>query len=202
MAQRRAARAVSTGETGAVAQRGARRGRCRGEAVRSSRSTSRRPEAPPGHAPAVGDRVVVGGLGLEGVVTSIHDGTADLDVRGKRMRASLRDLRVVGAAAPAAGDASTSTCSCSRARRGTIGSERHRLQRRRGDRARRAVSRRIAARRSARRPGDSRVRHRAAQARARGLPPAASARRPVRDRAARTGRRRRHGRGVEGVVGN
>ena len=53
-------------------------------------------------SPSVGDRVVVGGLGLEGVVTAIHDGTVDLDVRGKRMRASVRDLRVVGAAAGAA----------------------------------------------------------------------------------------------------
>jgi DNA mismatch repair protein MutS2 len=51
-------------------------------------------------APSVGDRVVVGGLGLEGIVTAIHDGTADLDVRGKRMRASVRDLRVVGVAPP------------------------------------------------------------------------------------------------------
>jgi DNA mismatch repair protein MutS2 len=50
---------------------------------------------------SVGDRVIVGGLGLEAVVTGVHDGTADLDVRGKRMRASLRDLRVVGAAPPA-----------------------------------------------------------------------------------------------------
>jgi DNA mismatch repair protein MutS2 len=61
----------------------------------------RAPETPSGHAPAVGDRVVVGGLGLEGVVTSVHDGTADLDVRGKRMRASVRDLRIVSAAAAA-----------------------------------------------------------------------------------------------------
>jgi DNA mismatch repair protein MutS2 len=62
------------------------------------------PPAGNGSAPAVGDRVVVGGLGLEAVVTAIHDGTADLDVRGKRMRASVRDLRVVAAAgsAPAA----------------------------------------------------------------------------------------------------
>jgi len=54
---------------------------------------------------AAGDRVIVGGLGLEAVVTSVHDGTADLDVRGKRMRASLRDLRLVAgaAAAPAGG---------------------------------------------------------------------------------------------------
>jgi DNA mismatch repair protein MutS2 len=45
---------------------------------------------------AIGDRVIVGGLGLEAVVTALHDGTVDLDVRGKRMRASVRDLRVVG----------------------------------------------------------------------------------------------------------
>jgi DNA mismatch repair protein MutS2 len=54
-----------------------------------------------GATPAVGDRVTVGGLGLEAVVTGIHDGTAELDVRGKRMRASVRDLRVI-AGAPAA----------------------------------------------------------------------------------------------------
>src|SRR5471032_1223019 len=45
---------------------------------------------------AVGDRVIVGGLGLEATVSAIHDGTADLDVRGKRMRASVRDLRIIG----------------------------------------------------------------------------------------------------------
>jgi DNA mismatch repair protein MutS2 len=43
----------------------------------------------------VGDRVTVGGLGLEGVVTSVHDGSAEIDVRGKRMRAALRELRVL-----------------------------------------------------------------------------------------------------------
>jgi DNA mismatch repair protein MutS2 len=51
---------------------------------------------------AVGERVIVGGLGLEAVVTAVHDGTAELDVRGKRMRASVRDLRVIGAAPAAA----------------------------------------------------------------------------------------------------
>ncbi len=51
--------------------------------------------------PSAGDRVVVGGLGLEAIVTGIHDGTADLDVRGKRMRASVRDLRIVAGGAPA-----------------------------------------------------------------------------------------------------
>ena len=52
--------------------------------------------------PVIGDRVIVTGLGLEAVVTTLHDGSAELDVRGKRMRASLHDLRVVGGqAAPA-----------------------------------------------------------------------------------------------------
>ena len=45
---------------------------------------------------AVGDRVIFGALGLEAIVTAIHDNSADLDVRGKRMRANLSDLRVVG----------------------------------------------------------------------------------------------------------
>jgi len=51
---------------------------------------------------AIGDRVIVGGLGLEALVTGVHDGTAELDVRGKRMRASVRDLKVLGGGAPPA----------------------------------------------------------------------------------------------------
>ena len=51
-----------------------------------------------GRVPSIGDRVVVSGLGLEGVVTSVHGESAELDVRGKRMRAQLRDLRVTGEA--------------------------------------------------------------------------------------------------------
>jgi DNA mismatch repair protein MutS2 len=54
------------------------------------------PTMPPGRTPEVGDRVIVGGLGLEATVTAVHQDTADLDVRGKRMRASVRDLRLVG----------------------------------------------------------------------------------------------------------
>ena len=51
---------------------------------------------------AEGDRVIVAGLGLEAIVTAVHDGTADLDVRGKRMRSNIRDLRIVASAASAA----------------------------------------------------------------------------------------------------
>jgi DNA mismatch repair protein MutS2 len=64
----------------------------------SAGSTASTPStAPSGRTPEIGDRVVVGGLGLEATITAVHDGTADLDVRGKRMRASVRDLRLVGA---------------------------------------------------------------------------------------------------------
>ena len=54
-----------------------------------------------GRQPKVGDRVIVGGFGLEGVVTGLHDGAAEVDVRGKRMRANARDLSVVEAQGPA-----------------------------------------------------------------------------------------------------
>jgi DNA mismatch repair protein MutS2 len=92
-----APRLVSTGDTGTA----------RSDARAAVESVAQRflereaevaaePLAAAGRMPAVGDRVIVGGLGLEAVVTSVHDGTADLDVRGKRMRASVRDLRVVG----------------------------------------------------------------------------------------------------------
>jgi DNA mismatch repair protein MutS2 len=61
----------------------------------SIESAIRNPQSP--MAPVtVGSRVIVGGLGLEATVTAVHDGTADLDVRGKRMRASVRDLRIIG----------------------------------------------------------------------------------------------------------
>ena len=59
---------------------------------------SAEPSAAP--TPHVGDRVVFGGLGLEGTVTALHDGGAEIDVRGKRMRVNVRELRVVGGTAP------------------------------------------------------------------------------------------------------
>ncbi len=102
MAREAARRPVPTGDAG----------RARTEARASVESVVKRllepqpeasgaPAAPqPGRPPQIGDRVRVGGLGLEAVVTSIHGDAADLDVRGKRMRAPLGDLRVVGGAPP------------------------------------------------------------------------------------------------------
>ena len=43
-----------------------------------------------------GSRVIVGGLGLEGIVVDVHGKHAEVDVRGKRLRAALRDLTMVG----------------------------------------------------------------------------------------------------------
>jgi len=114
-----APRLVSTGETGTVRSDA----RAAVDAVASrvlsgeaapedtnlqsaNQSAIRNPQSAMSTAVAVGDRVIVGGLGLEATVTALHDGTAELDVRGKRMRASVRDLRVIApaskeAAAPA-----------------------------------------------------------------------------------------------------
>jgi DNA mismatch repair protein MutS2 len=58
----------------------------------------------PGVIPSVGDRVMAGPFGIEGTVQSIHDRDAELDVRGKRIRVRLDELRVLaGASTPARG---------------------------------------------------------------------------------------------------
>ena len=51
----------------------------------------------------VGSRVTVGALGFEGVVVELHGKQAEVDVRGKRLRAAVRDLRGAGPAAGSAG---------------------------------------------------------------------------------------------------
>jgi DNA mismatch repair protein MutS2 len=53
----------------------------------------------------VGSRVTVGALGLEGTVVDLHGKHAEVDVRGKRLRAALRDLRAIGPPASAGGSA-------------------------------------------------------------------------------------------------
>ncbi len=91
-------RSVTTGEAGQV------RSDARAaidEVVKHFVEPEREPASPPpasGRAAGLGDRVGVGGLGLEGVITAVHDGWAEIDVRGKRMRAAVGDLRVVSAA--------------------------------------------------------------------------------------------------------
>ena len=101
----RRARLMPTGQTGAARAEGRAAIDAIGEKLRSGASVQDRPAAaPPGPSrpAAVGDRVIVGGLGLEGIVRAVHDGSAEVDVRGKRLRARVEDLRVVTAAAVAA----------------------------------------------------------------------------------------------------
>jgi DNA mismatch repair protein MutS2 len=102
LAREAASRPVATGETGAA----------RTDARAAVDSVVRRvldpvdgPQAAPAPMatpPEVGDRVRIGGIGLEGTVTNIHDGGAEVDVHGKRMRTSVRELRVVAPARAAA----------------------------------------------------------------------------------------------------
>ncbi|MBM3818152.1 MAG: hypothetical protein FJW14_03910 [Acidimicrobiia bacterium] len=112
-AARRAAARISTGDAGAarsdaraaldeaiakIKEAGGpgKAGRAAGEGP--SPATPLAPPAPlaPLAPLAPGARVAVGALGLEGVVIELHGRHAEVDVRGKRLRAALRDLRVIG----------------------------------------------------------------------------------------------------------
>jgi DNA mismatch repair protein MutS2 len=102
-ASRRAAGAiVNTGESGA-ARADARAAIERiAESLRNpSATTATAPEEAGARGPtpvlALGAKVAVGGLGLEGTVVSLSGSQVDVDVRGKRMRAKVKDLRVIGA---------------------------------------------------------------------------------------------------------
>ena len=46
--------------------------------------------------------MTVAGIGLEGIVVEIRGKQAEVDVRGKRMRAALRDLRAIAGPSPKA----------------------------------------------------------------------------------------------------
>jgi DNA mismatch repair protein MutS2 len=52
-----------------------------------------------------GAKLVVGALGVEGIVESVHDRHVEVQVRGKRLRASLDEVRAVGAAPSVSGAA-------------------------------------------------------------------------------------------------
>ena len=92
---------ISTGDTGAV-RADARAalddviGRLKGGTGTTGASAPK--EAEPEHV-EVGSRVTVGALGLEGTVVELHGKHAEVDVRGKRLRAALRDLRVIAGSA-------------------------------------------------------------------------------------------------------
>jgi DNA mismatch repair protein MutS2 len=89
---------ISTGETGAA--RTDARAALDGVLARlKGGGPEPAPSAPAPPAPRAiepGTRVAVGALGLEGVVLEVHGKHAEVDVRGKRLRAALRDLQVIG----------------------------------------------------------------------------------------------------------
>jgi len=100
------ARLVSTGDTGTARSDARAALEAVSDRIRGVHHQSPSDQSPDHHQSpitnpqspviSVGSRVIVGGLGLEATVTALHDATAELEVRGKRMRASVRDLRAVG----------------------------------------------------------------------------------------------------------
>jgi DNA mismatch repair protein MutS2 len=96
----RAPRLVNTGETGAARSEARAAidsivGRVGLDTGAASRTTRRVPDEPAGPI-EVGSRVAVRGLGLEGIVVELRGNQAEVDVRGKRMRAKVKDLRAIG----------------------------------------------------------------------------------------------------------
>ena len=101
-AERVAARLVPTGESGgaraeARAALDAVEARLRRSAEQTTGVATATEAAPaePARAPAVGDRVLVGALRMEGVVLSLNGRDAEVDVRGKRLRSRTSELQVI-----------------------------------------------------------------------------------------------------------
>jgi DNA mismatch repair protein MutS2 len=99
-AARRMSAGVNTGETGSARADA----RAALERVVGRLKTGAEPARTTGHAATPepqgpiepGARVTVGALGLEGVVIEVHGKHAEIDMKGKRLRAPLRDLRAIG----------------------------------------------------------------------------------------------------------
>ena len=92
--------AINTGESGAArAEARSQIDRIVEDLRQPSSAKGSDPSADPhsGSDPAVGARVSAG-MGLEGILVAIDGNQAEIDVRGKRMRAKVKDLRVIGSA--------------------------------------------------------------------------------------------------------
>jgi DNA mismatch repair protein MutS2 len=103
-AERQATRLIPTGESGGARAEARAAIDAVGERLRKSAdrpAPADEPAAPrgvTGRPPEIGDRVEVGPLRLEGLVQAIYDGSAEVDVRGKRLRARMDDLRIIAPA--------------------------------------------------------------------------------------------------------
>jgi DNA mismatch repair protein MutS2 len=96
---------IPTGQTGAARQEARAAIDAIGERLRNPVDKPAAAAVPPVALPgtvvrpaAIGDRVLVGAFGLEGVVKALHDREAEVDVRGKRLRARIDEIRVVAPA--------------------------------------------------------------------------------------------------------
>ena len=102
-AERRATRLIPTGDTGGARAEARAAIDAIGERLRTPSVpavvTAPSGQAETGRPPAVGDRVLVGAFALEGIVRALHDREAEIDVRGKRLRARVDELRVITTAA-------------------------------------------------------------------------------------------------------
>ena len=99
----RGARLVTTGDTGSARSDARAALDAIGERLRRGESLAppAAPQGVPSRPVAVGDRVLVGAFGLEGVVKAVTGRDAEVDVRGKRLRARVEELRLAGGTAPA-----------------------------------------------------------------------------------------------------
>ncbi|MEO6212748.1 MAG: hypothetical protein ABIP65_03875 [Vicinamibacterales bacterium] len=90
-AERRATRLIPTGQTGGARAEARAAIDAIGDRLRTAGTVAVVPHPPTinDRPAAVGDRVLVGALGLEGIVQSLHDGSAEVDVRGKRLRSKI-----------------------------------------------------------------------------------------------------------------
>jgi DNA mismatch repair protein MutS2 len=105
-ASRRAAASITTGDAGAArADARAAIDKVVGRLKKTGGSTATPATAPQGPIEP-GARVTVGALGLEGTVIDVRDSQAEIDMRGKRLRAAVRDLRLI--APPPSGQKSAS----------------------------------------------------------------------------------------------
>jgi DNA mismatch repair protein MutS2 len=93
---------VSTGDTGAARSAAREAVERIVEDLRAGTSSPATANMPAPAAPSVGAKVAVGGLGMEGTIVSIRGQQAEIDVRGKRLRTALKELRVLSGSQPSA----------------------------------------------------------------------------------------------------
>jgi DNA mismatch repair protein MutS2 len=94
---------VSTGDTGAARAEARDAIERIVERLKEPAPAAASPAAPP----TIGARVAVGGLGMEGTIVAIQGNQAEIDVRGKKLRAPLKGLQVLASGAAKASQPAT-----------------------------------------------------------------------------------------------